>query len=157
MFSGRKKALDTYETFRIGFLLRTLSYTEMTPKIKPTSSELEILSILWENKSSTVRDVHAQLNKRKPTKYTTVLKLLQIMHEKGLVKRDEKAKAHIYRPVFTRERAQKALVSDLLERAFRGSALKLVQHVLESKPATREELAEIRRIIAEVESKGEAK
>jgi BlaI family transcriptional regulator, penicillinase repressor len=137
--------------------LRSLSYIDMVPKNKPTASELEILSILWDNKASTVRDVHAELNKRKPTKYTTVLKFMQIMHEKGLVKRDEKAKAHIYRPAYTREKAQKTLVSDLLERAFRGSALKLVQHVLESKPATRQELAEIRRIINEVESKGEAK
>ena len=129
----------------------------MTAKAKPTSAELEILGVLWDHNPATVREVHDLLNKRKPTKYTTVLKFLQIMHEKGLVKRDEKAKAHVYRPVQTQQQTQKTLVGDLLDRAFRGSALKLVQHVLETKPASREEIAEIRRIISEVEAKGEGK
>ena len=121
---------------------------------KPTTSELEILDILWEKKSATVRDIHDEISKRKPTAYTTVLKLLQIMHEKGLVRRDEKGKAHIYRTARSQEQTQKRLVSDLLEKAFRGSALKLVQHVLETKPATSEELAAIRRLIREAEEKG---
>jgi BlaI family penicillinase repressor len=121
---------------------------------KPTTSELEILDILWEKKSATVRDIHDEISKRKPTAYTTVLKLLQIMHEKGLVRRDEKGKAHIYRTARSQEQTQKRLVSDLLEKAFRGSALKLVQHVLETKPATSEELAAIKRLIREAEEKG---
>lgn len=128
---------------------------KMAAATKPTSAELEILAVLWDHNPATVREVHKLLNARKPTKYTTVLKFLQIMHEKGLVKRDEKAKAHVYRPVQTQRQTQKTLVGDLLDRAFRGSALKLVQHVLETKPASREELAEIRRIIAEVEAKGD--
>lgn len=120
-------------------------------KPKPTSAELDILAVLWERGASTVRDVYAALNERKPTTYTTVLKFMQIMNEKGLVKRDEHAKAHIYSAVPTEEQTQRNLVSDLLDRAFRGSALKLVQHVLETKAASPAEMAEIRRMITEAE------
>ena len=124
---------------------------------KPTASELEILDILWEKKQSTVRDVHLEISKRLPTAYTTVLKMLQIMHEKGLVRRDEKGKAHIYKAARSQYQTQKRLVSDLLEKAFRGSALKLVQHVLEAKPTTPKELAEIKQLIRDAESKGAGK
>lgn len=116
---------------------------------------MEILSVLWERGEATVREVHEILSPSNPTGYTTVLKLLQIMHEKGLVERDESAKAHVYRARLAQEETQKTLVSDLLDRAFRGSALKLVQHVLETKPTSAEELAEIRKMIAEAEKKGE--
>lgn len=121
-------------------------------KPRPTSAELDILDVLWERGASTVREVYAALNERKPTTYTTVLKFMQIMNEKGLVKRDEQAKAHIYIAVPTQEQTQKNLVSDLLDRAFRGSALKLVQHVLETKAASPDELAEIRRMITAAEN-----
>lgn len=121
-------------------------------KPKPTSAELDILAVLWERGASTVREVFDALSERKPTTYTTVLKFMQIMNEKGLVKRDEQAKAHIYSAVPTEEQTQKNLVSDLLDRAFRGSALKLVQHVLETKAASPDEMAEIRRMITEAES-----
>jgi predicted transcriptional regulator len=124
----------------------------MSRKAKPTSSELEILDVLWEKKSATVREIYEVINARRPTAYTTVLKLLQIMDEKELVERDKQAKAHIYRARRPQAETQKSLVSDLLEKAFRGSALKLVQHVLETKPASAEELAEIRRLINEAES-----
>lgn len=124
---------------------------------KPTVAELEILDVLWELGSSTVRDVHDVIGGRRPTAYTTVLKQMQIMHEKGLVRRSEKGKAHVYRAARSRRQTQKGLVSDLLERAFRGSALKLVQHVLETKPATPEELSEIRRMIQEAEERGAKK
>lgn len=124
---------------------------------KPTSAELEILDVLWERGAATVRDVYEILSGRaRPTVYTTVLKLMQIMHEKGLVERDASAKAHVYRARASRDETQKNLVSDLLDKAFRGSALKLVQHVLETKPASAEELAEIRKLIAEAEQKGES-
>ncbi len=122
---------------------------------KPTSAELEILDVLWECQKATVREVFETLSKRKNTTYTTVLKFLQIMQEKGLVERDIQEKAHVYRPRQTQLQTQTNLVGDLLEKAFRGSALSLVQHVLETKPATREELAEIRRMINEAEAKGE--
>jgi predicted transcriptional regulator len=126
------------------------------PKSKPTSAELDILGVLWEKGPSTVRDVYEILSERKPMAYTTILKFMQIMHEKGIVTRDEHAKAHIYKAVPTELQTQKSLVSDLLERAFRGSALKLVQHVLETKAATPDELAEIRKMIADAENEGEA-
>ncbi len=121
---------------------------------KPTAAELEILSVLWERDTATVREVHEILNVAKPTAYTTVLKFLQIMDEKGLVERDRQAKAHVYRARQAQAETQKNLVSDLLEKAFRGSALKLVQHVLETKPASAEELKEIRKLISEAEKKG---
>jgi len=123
----------------------------------PTPAELEILDVLWELKKATVREVFEAIGKRKSTTYTTVLKFMQIMQEKGLVERDVNEKAHVYRPLQTQRQTQTKLVSSLLERAFRGSALSLVQHVLEAKPATREELAEIRRMINEAEAKGAKK
>jgi BlaI family transcriptional regulator, penicillinase repressor len=121
---------------------------------QPTPAELEILDVLWDRKKATVREIFAEIEKRKPTKYTTVLKLLQIMQTKGLVVRDEKDKAHVYRPKNSQRQTQTKLVGTLLEKAFRGSALSLVQHVLETKPATRDELAAIRKMIDEAEAKG---
>ena len=126
----------------------------MTKKqFQPTKAELEILDILWEREAATVREIHAHINERKPTAYTTVLKTLQIMDEKNLVERDKAAKAHVYRPQQKQTETQKNLVTDLLEKAFRGSALKLVQHVLEAKPASAAELKEIRKLINEAERK----
>ncbi len=125
----------------------------MAKSSKPTTAELEILAVLWEKESATVREVAEVLNARKPTVYTTVLKLLQIMNEKGLVERDKQSKAHVYRAKQPQAETQQNLVADLLEKAFRGSALKLVQHVLETKPASAEDLAEIRNLIAEAEQK----
>ena len=122
---------------------------------KPTAAELEILAVLWELGEATVKEVHTNLSSNKPTAYTTVLKFLQIMMEKGLVDRDDANKAHVYRAALSQEQTQKTLVSDLLEKAFRGSALRLVQHVLEAKPASAADLKEIRRMISEAEKKGE--
>lgn len=122
---------------------------------KPTSAELEILDVLWELKKATVREVFDELSKRKSTTYTTVLKFMQIMQEKGLVERDVTERAHVYRPRESQRQTQTNLVGDLLEKAFRGSALGLVQHVLETKPTSPEELAEIRRMINEAEARGE--
>ncbi|HKX84106.1 MAG TPA: BlaI/MecI/CopY family transcriptional regulator, partial [Pyrinomonadaceae bacterium] len=93
--------------------------------------------------------------KTKPTQYTTILKLMQIMHQKGLVTRNEKEKAHIYRAAQSQQSTRTNVVGDLLDKMFQGSAAKLVQHVLETKAASREELAEIRRMITEAE--GETK
>lgn len=119
----------------------------------PTKSELEILDVLWELKSATVREIYEIFNARKPTAYTTVLKLLQIMFEKNLVERDASSRAHVYRAKQPQNETQKNLVADLLEKAFRGSALKLVQHVLETKPTSAAELKEIRKLINEAEKK----
>jgi predicted transcriptional regulator len=126
----------------------------MKSTIQPTPAELEILDILWERKKATVREVFEELSKRKNTTYTTVLKFMQIMQTKGLVVRDEQDKAHVYRAKDSKRQTQSRLVGSLLERAFRGSALSLVQHVLESKPATSDELAAIRKMIDDVEAKG---
>lgn len=114
---------------------------------KPTEAELAILRVLWQRGPSTVRQVCDALNERKKTGYTTVLKFLQIMTEKGLVTRDESPYAHVYQAKLPQEQAQRALVADLLDRAFEGSMSDLVMQALSAKKATPEELAEIRRIL----------
>jgi predicted transcriptional regulator len=121
---------------------------------QPTRAELEILDILWDLKKATVREVFDEISTRRPTTYTTVLKFLQIMQEKGLVARDDRSKAHIYSPRHSQQQTQTKLVGSLLDRAFRGSALSLVQHVLETTPATKDELDAIRRLIDDAEAKG---
>ena len=122
-------------------------------KRRPTASELEILSVLWTRGPSTVRQVHDALGPDKPTGYTTTLKLLQIMADKGLVGRDETQRAHVYEARIPRERAQSQLVRELVDTAFGGSASRLVMHALSSKRASPEELAEIRRMLDDVERK----
>lgn len=118
---------------------------------RPTDAELEILTVLWERGASTVRDVHDAIALRKPTQYTTVLKMLQIMSEKRLVRRDEKQRAHIYEAAQPREWTQRQLAGDLLQRAFNGSAKGLMLGALSSHKASREELAELRRFLEEYE------
>jgi len=119
----------------------------------PTAAELEILHVLWTRGPSTVREVHDELNSQKPTGYTTTLKLLQIMAEKDLVRRDEKQRAHIYQARIPREQTQSQLVSNLVDKVFGGSASRLVMHALSTKRATPAELAEIRRALDEMEGK----
>ena len=121
---------------------------------KPTDAELAILRVLWDLGPCTVREVQEELEKSRRTGYTTVLKFLQIMTEKSLVKRDEARRAHVYEAAYPEEQMQKQLVGDLLERAFGGSAMKLVMRALDAKRASSAELAEIRRIVEERERKG---
>jgi BlaI family transcriptional regulator, penicillinase repressor len=118
---------------------------------RPTDAELEILTVLWSRGPSTVRDVHEAICLRKPTQYTTVLKLMQIMAGKGLLRRDEKERAHVYRPRQPREWTQRRLAGDLLRRAFGGSAKGLVMGALAAHKTSPEELAEIRRLLDEYE------
>lgn len=118
---------------------------------KPTDAELAILRVLWQRGPSTVRQVHDALNATKKTGYTTVLKFLQIMHEKGLVSRDEAPYAHVYQARLPREEAQRTLVQDLLNRAFEGSMSGLVLQALSSKKASKAELSEIRKILRDYE------
>jgi len=118
---------------------------------RPTDAELEILTVLWSRGATTVREVHEVIAKRKPTQYTTVLKLLQIMAEKGLVRRDEKNRAHIYEATKPREWTQRQLAGDLLQRAFNGSAQSLMVGALSSRKASKEELAELRKLLDEYE------
>ena len=114
---------------------------------RPTDAELAILRVLWERGASTVRQVHEALGRERPTAYTTALKMLQIMTEKGLVRRDESDRTHVYYPRSSEEQTQRQLVRDLLDRAFGGSASKLVMQALATKRASAEELIEIRRLI----------
>src|SRR5271163_4563711 len=108
---------------------------------RPTDAELEILTALWSLGPSTVRDIHTAIEARKPTHYTTVLKLMQIMAEKGLVRRDEKQRAHVYEAARPREWTQKQLAGDLLHRAFNGSARSFLLGALSARKASKKDLA----------------
>ena len=121
------------------------------PTKGPTEAELEVLAVLWARGPSTVREVNELLDAQKPTGYTTTLKIMQLMNEKGLVLRDESSRSHVYRPRFSRERTQKTLIKQLLERAFNGSAAQLVLRALSNEQATPEELARIRVVLDEME------
>src|ERR1700735_5235699 len=121
---------------------------------RPTDAELEILTVLWSLGPSTVRDVHETIARRKPTQYTTVLKMLQIMVEKRLVERNEEARAHVYQASRPREWTQRQIAGDLLERAFGGSAKSLVVGALSARKTSKEELAEIRKLLDEYEKGG---
>ena len=123
---------------------------------RPTDAELNILNILWERGPSTVRQVHNALNRMAVTGYTTALKLLQIMTEKGLVVRDESERPQVYRPRLPREQTERQLVGDLLDRAFGGSATRLVMQALAVKKASTEELAQIEKLLNKLE-KGNSK
>jgi len=117
------------------------------PAPRPTDAELAILRVLWERGPSTVRQVHEVLVARVgPTAYTTALKLLQIMTEKGLVRRDDTDRSHVFTPRLSEDQTQRQLVRDLLDRAFGGSASKLVMQALNARRATPEELGEIRKL-----------
>ena len=118
---------------------------------RPTDAELAILRTLWKRGPSTVRQALESLNQDRETGYTTALKLLQIMTEKGLVERDESERTHVYRARLTQEQTQLQLVGDLLDKAFGGSASQLVLQALATKPASADELAEIRRLLDELE------
>jgi predicted transcriptional regulator len=117
--------------------------------LRPTDAELAILQVLWARGPSTVRQVHQALAASRETGQTTTLKLMQIMAEKGLVRRDESARTHIYSARLSRERTQRQLVADLANRAFGGSAAALVMQALSAQAPSAEELREIRRLIAE--------
>ena len=125
------------------------------PPLRPTEAELSILRVLWRRGPSTVREVQHDLERERQPGYTTVLKLLQIMADKGLVRRDESVRAHVYRAAVAEEETQSRLLGDLLDRAFGGSAAQLVQRALLSRPASAEELAEIRRLLDTYDAQGE--
>jgi BlaI family penicillinase repressor len=117
----------------------------------PTDGELAILSVLWEKGPSTVRDVHEGLHQDVETGYTTTLKLMQIMVEKGLLVRENDDRRHIYRPALSEEKTQKQLVQNLLDRVFAGSAEKLVMRALSAKKVPPKELKRIREMLDEME------
>ena len=114
-----------------------------TKFLKPTESELEILQVLWRNNIATVREVHEVLSKTKDVGYTTTLKLMQIMHEKGLVKRDESTRTHVYQSAVNRENTQKHMLNRMIDSLFGGSSTQLVLQALGENKATPEELEKI--------------
>lgn len=120
--------------------------------IKPTDSELEILNYLWQAGPSTVRAVHNYFTATKEVGYTTTLKLMQIMHDKGLLYRTEQGRSHIYVALLGKEETQQNLLSRLIQTAFQGSSYQVVKQVLENHAPTREELEEIRTLIDEFET-----
>jgi BlaI family transcriptional regulator, penicillinase repressor len=119
----------------------------------PTEAELDILQVLWERGACTVREVHETLYAHEGAGYTTALKMLQIMHIKGLVERDDSQRAHVYRAAITKQRTQKRYLADMVQRVFNGSASQMVLHALGNHPpASREELKEIRVLLNKLES-----
>jgi predicted transcriptional regulator len=124
-----------------------------TPLPRPTDAELEILRALWQHGPSTVREVHEALRGR-GVGYTTILKLLQIMVGKGLASRDETDRAHVYQARLPREQTERQLVRDLVDRAFGGSAARLVLQALSSRKTSAEELERIRNLLDELEGEG---
>lgn len=114
---------------------------------RPTETELELLRILWETEPATVREIYDRFNEDRPSGYTTVLKLLQIMTMKGLVVRDEANRAHVYRAAISQDAMQSKILKDLSMRLFSGSAAQLALHALAMEPANQNELEEIRVLI----------
>jgi len=123
------------------------------PQPRPTDTELSILRVLWERGASTVRQVHEALSDTRETGYTTTLKLMQIMAEKGLVKRNETARTHVYSPAAGQEQTERQLVQDLVDRAFGGSAAQLVLRALSADGTTDDELKAIRKLIDDYREK----
>jgi BlaI family transcriptional regulator, penicillinase repressor len=125
----------------------------MQPATRPTDAELAILRVLWERGPSTVRQVFEVLSEEKDLGYTTVLKMLQIMTEKGLVQRDASDRVHVFSTTQTRTQTQRHLLDDLLDKAFGGSSTSLVMQALAARKASREELAEIRKLLDQAEGR----
>ncbi|WP_243302356.1 BlaI/MecI/CopY family transcriptional regulator [Geothrix oryzisoli] len=123
----------------------------MQPFPRPTDAELAILRVLWERGPSTVRQVYEVLSAERELGYTTALKMLQIMHEKGLVQRDVTDRTHVFSATQTQVQTQRTMLDDLLDKAFGGSSLNLVMQALATRKASREELAEIRKMLDQAE------
>ena len=132
-----------YETFR-------------TMKNRPSDSELEIMQVLWDKGPLTVREVNDLLNQSRNVGYTTTLKIMQIMHEKGLLERDERQRSHIYAPTLQAEQVQSGILDHVVKTAFRGSSSSLVLQALGHHSATAEELAEIKAMIEKLEKDQDA-
>ena len=123
----------------------------MSKNIKPTEKELEILQILWGKEGVSVKDVHEEMGGEEANGYTTILKLLQIMHEKGLVTRQKSGKLHLYKAVPTQENTQQQMVDKMISTVFQGSAMQLVMSALGNKKSSKEELKEIRKYLEKLE------
>lgn len=121
--------------------------SKTSQQLKPTESELEILQVLWQRGQATVREVHEELSSTKDAGYTTTLKLMQIMNEKGLVKRDDSSKTHIYEAIVSKEKTQQHLVGKLMNTLFDGSASQLVMRALGNSKPSKKEIEEIQKLI----------
>jgi predicted transcriptional regulator len=134
----------------------TMSATHSNPAVpRPTEAELDILRVLWDRGDCTVREVHEQLHADGGAGYTTVLKLMQIMHAKGLVARDDAQRAHVYRATVSRQRTQKRFLSEMVTRLFNGSPSQLVLHALGEAPrASKAELRQIRELLDRIDGGG---
>lgn len=126
---------------------------EKVKQIKPTQSELEILAVLWANENATVRTVHEELTKTKEAGYTTTLKLMQIMQEKGLVTRNTESKTHIYTPAIDKEKTQMQIVNKMIANLFAGSSANMVMQALGGNKTSKEELVQIEELIATLKAK----
>lgn len=124
-----------------------------TAMSKPTESELEILTLLWELKEASVRQIHERLAETKDTGYTTTLKTMQIMHAKGMVTRDEENRSHIYKPATNQQDTQNSLLKNLMSTAFGGSSKKLVMQALGQDNPSKDEIDEIRAFLDQLENK----
>jgi predicted transcriptional regulator len=124
-------------------------------EIKPTESELEILQVLWELKNATVREVNEVLSKSKNKEvgYTTTLKLMQIMHEKGMLERDMSTRTHVYKPLVSQKDTQQNLLSKMIDTIFNGSSAQLVMQALDNKKSTKEEIELIKKYLDELDNK----
>jgi BlaI family transcriptional regulator, penicillinase repressor len=131
-------------------MLKEVLLMKQNPR-RPTDAELTILQVLWDRGHTTVREVYKILNSGKVVGYTTVLKLMQIMTDKGLVERDENCRPQLYRPCLPREQTERQLIKDLVDRAFGGSAKRLVMQALEVKKASPSELAQIEKLLDKLE------
>jgi len=120
--------------------------------LKPTDSELEILQLLWEQSPQTVREVNEKLSKTRETGYTTTLKIMQIMYEKGLVSRTKSGKTHLYTAAVNEEEAQSQLLDRFIDKVFKGSAARLMMQALGNKKTSEKELKEIREILQKIEN-----
>lgn len=121
--------------------------------LKPTESELEILQVLWQKNKATVREVHEALMDNKDVGYTTTLKLMQIMHEKGLVKRDDSARTHVYKAATNKEHTQKFLLNKFISNLFGGSSSQLVLQALGSQKVSQDELEQIQQLVNDLKKK----
>ncbi|MBN7813632.1 BlaI/MecI/CopY family transcriptional regulator [Algoriphagus sp. H41] len=119
---------------------------------KPTEAELEILSLLWEMKEASVRQIHERLSESKETGYTTTLKIMQIMHAKGMVSRDEKSRSHLYRPATNQKDTQSSLLKNLVSTAFGGSSKSLVMQALGQENPSKDDIDEIRAFLDQLEN-----
>jgi len=146
------KELCSYEISRI-FGSQKIKIMATTRYIKPTESELEILQVLWKKGLATVREVHEELAALKDAGYTTTLKLMQIMNEKGLVKRDDSMRTHVYQAAVSKEKTQKHLLGKMIDSLFGGSPTQLVIQALGESKATPEELEKIQEMIDSLKSK----